>query len=378
MADDTVSVTDTNDDIDVVNLGDILQGDHSNESVISLPSHETCASHSLNLLATNDADKACNANAQFKRLYRSGLAKCTAIWNATRRSSKASDEVKKITDRSILSPMPTRWNSQYDAIKRLLELGDKLNDISDALTLPRFTSLELECLEEFILVMTPVAVALDKLQSDSAFYGNLFPTLYTVVLKLESFQHLTHANEFAAALLESFKQRFEVQLTFNASNAKRIVAAVTHPYFKLRWIPEDRINLCRTLFINAAKAEAARIADKNAVSGAIPAISQFASTDGDFFLFDVATEEQGVLTECNSFLNNSSTGLIMLNQYKTICSLFFKFNTTLPSSAPVERLFSTAGLIQVPRRNCLSDLMFEKLLLLKTNAASSGASASGT
>jgi len=47
--------------------------------------------------------------------------------------------------------------------------------------------------------------------------------------------------------------------------------------------------------------------------------------------------------------------------------LFLQTNTTLPSSAAVERLFSAGGLIQVPRKNKLSDATFEKLLLIKGN-----------
>jgi len=50
-----------------------------------------------------------------------------------------------------------------------------------------------------------------------------------------------------------------------------------------------------------------------------------------------------------------------------IRKVFIKFNTTLPSSVPVERLFNTAGQMKVPRYNHLSDSMFEKLLLLKAN-----------
>jgi len=42
-----------------------------------------------------------------------------------------------------------------------------------------------------------------------------------------------------------------------------------------------------------------------------------------------------------------------------------KFNTTLPPSAPAERLFSTAEQMEVSRHNQMSDSMFENLLLLK-------------
>jgi len=42
-------------------------------------------------------------------------------------------------------------------------------------------------------------------------------------------------------------------------------------------------------------------------------------------------------------------------------------NAVLPSSAPVERFFSFAGMITRPHRRSLSDKMFEHLLLLQVN-----------
>ena len=55
-------------------------------------------------------------------------------------------------------------------------------------------------------------------------------------------------------------------------------------------------------------------------------------------------------------LNDPDGQLISsLDKYQSIRYLFFKFNTCLPSSAPVERLFSFAEIINAPRRNALSN-----------------------
>ena len=72
--------------------------------------------------------------------------------------------------------------------------------------------------------------------------------------------------------------------------------------------------------------------------------------------------------EALQFLSDPSHELDQLKRYPTVAKAFVKFNTTVPSSAPVERLFSQAGLILTPRRNRLSDEFFETLLLLKKNA----------
>ena len=58
----------------------------------------------------------------------------------------------------------------------------------------------------------------------------------------------------------------------------------------------------------------------------------------------------------------------MLNNYAIIKTLFLKYNSILPSSAPVKRMFSIATNVNKPKRNKLNDTNFELLVLLKANA----------
>jgi len=91
------------DDINVADVNIILQEGNQaladdldeNEGYIHLPTHHKCVSHTLNLIATTDADKALSSPA-YSRIYHGSMGKCQAVWNSVHHSSKASDAVAEI------------------------------------------------------------------------------------------------------------------------------------------------------------------------------------------------------------------------------------------------------------------------------------------
>jgi len=147
---------------------------------------------------------------------------------------------------------------------------------------------------------------------------------------------------------------------------------MTHPYFKLRWLLTqlaDQQSRLKNPSIAAARDMS--VALPNA---AVPTNSE--DTDDDYFAFiDSADTEASQAAsdttnnkcdlEVLQFLDDSKKDLEMLNRYPVVKKLFVQHNAVLPSSAPVERLFSFAGMITRPHRRSLSDKTFEQLLLLK-------------
>ena len=96
------------------------------------------------------------------------------------------------------------------------------------------------------------------------------------------------------------------------------------------------------------------------------------------FVFDEATQKNleclpNMVGQCSLCITRKSVGgvydkckeLSMLDKNPTIKSLFIKYNTAIPSCAPVERLFSVASLVLTARRSRLSDTLLEHLILLK-------------
>ena len=95
------------------------------------------------------------------------------------------------------------------------------------------------------------------------------------------------------------------------------------------------------------------------------------SREDNFFIFNNSPTEKLSISDGEvqalHFLQETSNDLHSLNKYPAAKKVFLRYNSALPSSAPVEILFSFADMIHSPKRSRLSDKLFEYLVFLRGN-----------
>ncbi|KAL4112449.1 hypothetical protein QTP88_016238 [Uroleucon formosanum] len=286
------------------------------------------------LLATTDFQNILK-NSNAKKYHHPVLSKCSTLWNLSRKP-KSSEVISNIINCSLIYSVITKWNSLYDSISQLIKHKAKLNTSTRDLGLKyQFNETDISYLTEFVFR-----------------------------LQLLKEQHLRYTFKVIDPLITSLEKRFKLYFDLSPEVDEAILASCFYPTFKLRWIPEhDEImkNRVKNLCIN--------IAEKYIENSSHTQSSVDNVDDEDFLIF--SSQEQSFDSSANlevvQFFNNKIKALTCLDSYPTIKKLFIRYNTSLPSSAPVERLFSFARFIHAPNRSNLSNANFEKLVFLKGN-----------
>ena len=94
-------------------------------------------------------------------------------------------------------------------------------------------------------------------------------------------------------------------------------------------------------------------------------------SDEEFFVFGKANraDKSTAEEEVWRFLDDTVKTMDSLHAFPLIKQVFMKYNTTLPSSAPVEHLFSYGGNVLTSSHSQISDDHMEQVLLLRTEAS---------
>ena len=156
-----------------------------------------------------------------------------ALWNKTSRSVQASDDMYEILVRYLPRPGKTRWNSLFDSVRTLAgQDPKKINDLLTQLKIPNVTNTDQIFISEFLSLMSPIAIFLDALQGEKIFFlGCVLPLLIRLKEKLSSLKLSNSGGKLRDVLISKIDQRFGCD--------DHIVAAVTHPKFKLHWISDS-------------------------------------------------------------------------------------------------------------------------------------------
>lgn len=93
------------------NVSDLLTTDNekfiSTDDFIVLPPHHRCVSHTLNLIAIKDSEKALDSVA-YKKQYRMTFAKLSKLWNKQNQSTQVADKIKEMCSVYLKTPAITR------------------------------------------------------------------------------------------------------------------------------------------------------------------------------------------------------------------------------------------------------------------------------
>jgi len=149
------------------------------------------------------------------------------------------------------------------------------------------------------------------------------------------------------------------------------VASCMVPKFKLNWAVEDDRNNIKNTLMETILDNALTNSQENLQLTSNPTSIEHHNCDieDDFFNF-----EENIVSDSNNdfkllvdnYLSNKNikSPLDLPNPLKEV---YIKYNTAVPSSAHVERLFSAGGQLLNKRRGSMADQNFEMTLLLKFN-----------
>lgn len=370
---------DANENADFFN-GYLLGESSENNQPIELPAQMRCMSHLLNLVS-KDFQKKLQHQANAALVV--ALNKVQAIGVFLHRSSRAKTLCSEVIGCVLPVSCVTRWNSRYDSIAKVCSANvkPKINiliqrlsaEMQSAAHLQVLTNADWKVLSEYLRVMTPIAQALDILQGETtACLGFIMPTLTSMRFHISSLDASSNPllNAFKIAALDVLRERFDRYLQFNESNREMVLAAISHPIFKSSFIENDNDERRARHIL---REECMKMSTTNQTENIDTSTLAESQTNNFFVSFQRSTLRRNSIEheidgEIVRFLSDTRDNMTILSEYPSIKNIFVRFNTSLSSSAPIERVFSQCKLIFRPQRNRLLSDNFERAIFLKINS----------
>lgn len=341
-----------------------------------LPDQRRCLSHGLNLVG-NDFEKDLGGRA--KSCMMNTMNKLQSLWVFPRKSSQAKTFCREILLCLLIIPCLTRWNSKYDDVAKIVSVGPAKmekyisalkRNVKSASHLMHLDKEDWKAINVYVKVMKPVAIALDRLQGEKdCSQGFILPTLYAMKHHLQNLDGGSLLNTCRDSMLKVINKRFSSFFEINDSNKTLLLASISVPRFKSNFIERevDCLFVKNLLFVACGETF-------NSNSNQLDEVDSLETSNDQFFINFASSRtnrrgsfEQCIESEVSNYLIDTRQNLEMLKDYPHVQKMFYKYNTTLASSAAIERVFSQSNIIFNHRRNKILPENFEKILFLKHN-----------
>ncbi|KAM4717816.1 uncharacterized protein zbedx [Anableps anableps] len=349
------------------NVSTILEGEPEQDMLLFLPPVQRCASHTLEQIVTEDFWQAISQGPMCQ-LHYSSMSKLFSIWNKCHHLQVGMEAAEEIGKMALVVPAVIRWNVEYCAVQKIVSLSEReLTELCARLEVTRLQPEEMAFLKEYVTVFHPLAFALELFQAEQKCYlGIVIPTVLSLKNKLnEQKKAASYFGEVINTIVVAIDVRF--QELFSSTEAK--IATATTPQFRLWWMAaSEREEMCTLLATEASQMDPCDAPEANTSRN----LSTIESED-DFFSYGSAKtstqiQQRGVMEEIRKYVEGTGKSLECLQDFPRVKQLFLKYNTTLPSTAPVQRLFSQKGNLMTSQRNFLTDDYFERIQLLRYNS----------
>jgi len=178
------------------------------------------------------------------------------------------------------------------------------------------------------------------------YLGYLLPTVIQLQTKYKDLlkKKMDYCKPLILSIIEGIDKRFYSQL----KDPFFIISSVSHPFFKTVWIDnQDDKSEALTLFKEAAiHLSSLPISNHSQTS---LGNQNFVDDKPSFFDWNSSQDSPEITTvenEINMYLSKSpQKDLLCFQNLPVLKNVFIQFNTPLPSSAPIERVFSVGGAV---------------------------------
>ncbi|XP_076109057.1 zinc finger BED domain-containing protein 4-like [Mytilus galloprovincialis] len=268
----------------------------------------------------------------------------------------------------------TRWNSQLHMICSVLNVPELELDKIDCKT--KLSSYERKLLSELCTILEPFDKATVLVQGEKTVTASL-PIPVTLGLK---HQLKLISVDYNCKMIKSLKSSVEERLFQFVEDEAYILASFLDPRFKTRWCETEQIDQCLAVVkdkLSQVPTSSEPPCDQNS-----PPCKRAKNDDLFSFMPAPSVERKrnpsgiSVSSEMDDYLSDNCIDMSKdpllywhsnCQRLPRLAKLAVQYLAIPATSAPVERLFSTAGKTFRPERCRLADGTFEKLMMVKCN-----------